>query len=172
LVLAHLAGDPDAFAVIVDDHYPALVSRARFLLGQHGPVEDACQETFRKALEGIWRFGRSGQYRVGAWLSTILRGVCIDLMAKANRDHAISFAMSVEQPVLDDVAEQVADPLQVAALQNALSHLRPSLRRALILREMEGMSYAKLAAAEHISEGCARTRAFRARQLMRQELAS
>jgi RNA polymerase sigma-70 factor (ECF subfamily) len=171
LVLAYRSGDPDAFSVIFDRHYPRLLAQARAILGRNGGAEDACQETFRKALEGIGRFGRGGEWRIGAWLSTILRSVCVDQLARAHRDRTLAAVIAVEANNVIDVADQVADPGEMHAVKDAIGHLRPPLRRALVMRAVQGCSYAELAAAEHITEECARMRTSRARRSVRRELA-
>jgi RNA polymerase sigma-70 factor, ECF subfamily len=172
LVLAYRSGDQDAFSTIFDNHNPQLLAQARALLGQSGGAEDACQETFRRALEGIGRFGRRGEWRVGAWLSTILHNVCVDQLASAHRDQVLASAMSGETVNGTEVVDRGADPGEMIAVKDAIRHLRPALARALVMREVQGLSYAELAEAEHISEECARTRASRARRMVQRELAS
>lgn len=169
LVEAYIGGDQGAFAVIFTDHYDALLARARRLLGTIGQPEDACQDTFRKALEGIWRFGWTGEYRLGAWLNTILHNVCVDQLARISRERHLAEAMSAQPQDEADVAEQVPDPGRLKAVQEAMRRLRPELRRALLLRELEGLSYAQVAAAEHISEDNARARACRARRFVQRQ---
>ncbi|HXQ18821.1 MAG TPA: RNA polymerase sigma factor [Acidimicrobiales bacterium] len=170
LVDAYIGGDVGAFAVIFNDHHDALLKRARRLLGPIGQPEDACQDTFRKALEGIWRFGWTGEYRLGAWLNTILHNVCVDQLARIRRERDLAEAMSAQPQDEADVAEQVPDLGRMKAVQEAMCRLRPELRRALLLREMEGLSYAQVAVAEHISEDNARARAYRARRFVQRQL--
>jgi RNA polymerase sigma-70 factor (ECF subfamily) len=172
LVDAYAGGDDEAFAVIFNDHYDALLARARRLLGTLGQPEDACQETFRRALEGICRLGWTGEYRIGAWLNTILHHVCIDQLAQNSREREIGQAVFAQNQDEADVAEQVPDPGRMKAVDEAVRQLRPALRRALLLREMDGLSYAQVAAAESISEDNARTRAYRARKFVRRQLSS
>jgi RNA polymerase sigma-70 factor (ECF subfamily) len=170
LVDAYRGGDDEAFAVIFNDHYDVLLARARRLLGTIGQPEDACQETFRKALEGIWGFGYTGEYRIGAWLNTILHNVCVDQLAQVSRQRGLAQAVSAERQDEADIAEQVADPRRLKAVHDAIRRLPPELRSALLLREMEGLSYAQVAAVENISEDNARTRAFRARRFVQRQL--
>lgn len=144
LVLAHRSGDPDAFSVIFDRYSPQLLAQARRLLGASGGAEDACQETFRKALEGIGRFGRSGEWRIGAWLSTILHGVCVDQLAKAHRDRLLATVMLSGAGGEIDVLDQIPDPGELQAVKTAIGHLRPPLRRALLMRDLQGRSYAQV----------------------------
>jgi RNA polymerase sigma-70 factor, ECF subfamily len=171
LVLAHRAGDPDAFSIIFERYSPSLRAQARHLLGHDGGAEDACQETFRRALEGIGGFGRRGEWHLGAWLSTILHHVCVDQLARARRDRLVAAALAAGDDGLE-VTDHLAEAVSLRAVRHALDDLRPPLRRALVMREFFGQSYAEVAAAEHITEECARTRASRARRTVQRRLAS
>jgi len=170
LVDGYIGGDSEAFAAIFNDHYEALLSQAHRLLGTFGQPEDACQETFRRALQGIRHFGSTGEYRVGAWLNTILHHVCIDERARIGRERALAQALYFQHQDEVDLAEQVPEPGHVRAVDAAIRQLRPELRRALLLREIHGWSYAQVAVAEHISEDNARTRAYRARRFVQRQL--
>lgn len=172
LVLAHRAGDPDAFSIIFERYSPSLRAQARHLLGHDGGAEDACQETFRRALEGIAGFGRRGEWHLGAWLSTILHHVCVDQLARARRDRLVAAVLAAGGDDGLEVTDHVAEAASLGAVRHALDDLRPPLRRALLRREFFGQSYAEVAAAEHITEECARTRASRARRTVQRRLAS
>jgi RNA polymerase sigma-70 factor, ECF subfamily len=171
LVLAYLGGENDAFAVIVEEYSRSLAARAERLLDSRTQAEDACQETFRRALEGIARFGLTGEYRLGAWLNTILRHVCADQLARRSREQALGRAIDAQLEDEPDIADQVADPHLSKALRHAMTELSPSLRRALVLRDMRGLPYAQLAALEHISEENARARVHRAHKFIQDRLA-
>ncbi|MGH3026825.1 MAG: RNA polymerase sigma factor, partial [Gaiellaceae bacterium] len=85
LVRAHRDGDPDAFAEIVRLHYRPLLSIARRQLGGTVDAEDALQETFLRAFLALDRFGGTGEWRLGAWLRTILLRVCADIPERRGR---------------------------------------------------------------------------------------
>ena len=171
LVLLHLAGDPDAFSIIAEDHYKELIARARSLLGPYGEVEDAVQETFLRALRGLKQFGRHGEYRLGAWLNTILSNVCSDQRARASRE--ILLAQSAGRELRDhaDVADQVGDPQTVETVKSAIRDLPPRLRSAFVRHELDEMPYSMLAEMDDSSVELARTRVHRAKTSLRQSLA-
>src|SRR5579863_1253466 len=79
LVTAHRCGDRDAFDEIVRSHYPSLLATARHRLGNSEDAKDAVQETLLRALLALDRFGDTGDWRLGAWLNTILIHVCADI---------------------------------------------------------------------------------------------
>jgi RNA polymerase sigma-70 factor (ECF subfamily) len=171
LVLLHLAGDPDAFSIIAENHYKQLIGRARSLLGPYGEVEDAVQETFLRALRGLKQFGRTGEYRLGAWLNTILSNVCSDQRARASRD--VLLAQSASHQVRDhgDVADEVSDPQTVETVRSAIRELPPRLRSAFIRHELDEVPYSVLAEMEDSTVELARTRVHRAKSSLRQSLA-
>lgn len=167
LVEAHLRHDADAFAIIVDDHRAALLGQARRMLGPDEAAEDLVQETFVRALRGLHRFGRTGDYRLGAWLSQILKNVVHDHRARAAREFAVAQASAAEPRQEADVAEQVGDPVVAAALNAAVLNLPSTQRDAFVMREMVGLSYPDVAEVLNISEENARARVSRGKGLLR-----
>jgi len=171
LVLLHLQGDPDAFSIIAENHYRELTARARSLLGPHGEVEDAVQETFLRALRALPRFGMTGEYKVGAWLTTILSNVCSDQRSRASKDRLLAESAARDLPHHADVAEQVSDPQTVESLKAAIADLTPALRRAFIRHELDDVPYAVMAEAENSSVELARQQVHRAKSALRRNLA-
>jgi RNA polymerase sigma-70 factor, ECF subfamily len=172
LVLAFLGGDVDAFSVIASDHYANLMAQARRQLGPTGQVEDAVQETLERALRGIRKFGLTGEYRLGPWLSRILFNVCVDQRSRSARQVRL-LQTAAAQPVLeDDVANRVSDPKTVEIVRNALQDLPNAHRRAVLLRELDGLAYAEVAEAENISVENARARVARGKSSLRRALHS
>jgi RNA polymerase sigma-70 factor, ECF subfamily len=172
LVEAHLRGDDDAFAIIVDDHRQALLAQARRMLSGSA-AEDAVQETFVRALKYLRTFGRTGDYRLGAWLSSILKRVALDYRSRAYRDLRIAQAEASAALVTyeADVADRVGDPVTAAALQEALLELPTTQRAAFVMREMEGLAYADVAQVLNISEENVRARVSRSKTRLRQTAA-
>jgi RNA polymerase sigma-70 factor (ECF subfamily) len=172
LVEAHLRHDPDAFAIIVDDHRDALTAQARRTLGPNGAVEDVVQETFERALKYIHRFGRSGDYRLGAWLNQILRNVAHDHRQRLYREWEAARASVAEVAPEPDVADTVGDPVMAAQLHQAVQDLPAHHRAAFVMREVEGLAYADVAKALNISEENVRARVSRSKGQLRRNTAS
>jgi len=171
LVEAHLLHDTDAFAIIVDDHWASLIGQARRMLGPDGAAEDMVQETFERALKYLPRFGRSGDYRLGAWLSQILRRVVQNHWERTSRESR-SAQLSAGQAVFEvDVAERVGDPVIAAALRRQIRGLPDSQRAAFVMREVVGLPYADVAEALNISEENVRARVSRSKGRLRRSSA-
>jgi len=168
--MAYLAGDIDAFSVIVHNHYGSLKAQARRHLGPFGQPDDAVQETFERALKGIRRFGLTGEYRIGPWLSRILYNVCADQRTRAARDMRIVQTAAAQPSDEADVADRVSDPQIVQSLEAALRDLPRNHYRALMLHEVGGLPYADVAEAENISIENARARVSRGKSSLRRSL--
>jgi DNA-directed RNA polymerase specialized sigma24 family protein len=74
LVRLALAGDREAFAVLVGRHRPMLVGLCRRVLGDRGLAEDAAQEAVLQAMVGLGRLEQPERF--GAWLGGIGLNVC------------------------------------------------------------------------------------------------
>lgn len=170
LVGSHCAGDPDAFPTIVKAHYPALLARARHRLHDPQLAEDAVQEALLRAYRSLPRFGGFGEFHLTAWLYRILENVCIDEANRRRRSLAV-----VER--LASLPEEIAPDAETAAnlpnpqVTEAIQGLPAPYRNALIQREVEGLSYADMAAVSGISEDNARARVSRARSALRRLIA-
>ncbi|MHB1554888.1 MAG: RNA polymerase sigma factor, partial [Acidimicrobiales bacterium] len=170
LVAAHRRGDREAFAEIVRSHYPSLLVTARHRLGNAEDAKDAVQETLLRALLALDRFGDTGDWRLGAWLNTILLHVCADIPARRKRTLPLTDWVIENHP---DASEQsTSDHVALAAVQRAIGELPESQRRAFELRLVDGRPYDEVAGALGITEVNARARVRRARAALRHALES
>lgn len=154
LVRAAQSGRSDAYAALVTRYYPKVYSFVSHLLSTYRhrasapSAEDLTQEVFTKALNALARF--NGDYRFGPWLLRIARNLCVD---ETRRDsHRAEPADPIElcnmEPAAaarDDVWESISKSEVVEVVRKALSRLPMRQRTVLILREIEGWSYADIA---------------------------
>src|SRR5579875_1255249 len=168
LVTAHRCGDRDAFAELVTTHYPSLMATARRRLGNEEDAKDAVQETLLRALLAFDRFGDSGDWRLGAWLHTILLHVCADTPRRQRPTAPLD--EWVLETVVDDSDETVSDPVALAAVRRAISELPTSHRQAFELRLVDDLPYDQVAGLLGISEVNARAKVRRARLALQRSL--
>lgn len=146
LVTAAQGGDQGAVAALVKRHYPRVLSFLTYQTGRDD-AEDLTQEAFTRALRTLHRF--NGRYRVGPWLIRIARNLCIDESRKASSDtHPVDLETLEDldpRAASDSVWERVSSQIDSEVVKWALSQLSDRHRAALILREMEGLSYADIA---------------------------
>ena len=172
LVQAAQSGLPEATDELIERYYPRVYSFVASLKG--ADAEDITQEVFARALGALPRF--NGEYQFGAWLLQIARNVCIDeTRRQVRRPQPTDPIDLVElettaQP--DHVWESVSAQIAVTTVHKALNRLPKRQRTVLVLRELEGMSYADIAISLRISTRAVEISLSRARKRMRAELAS
>jgi len=134
------------------------------LLRNPADAEDVTQTTFLNA----YRAYRNGERPAAprAWLIAIAHNVCRQRFRTAQR--------RVEEVAYEDgLAEAtVPDPEAPGAedIRRALSHLAFNQRAALVMRELEGRSYAEIAEVLELSASAVETLLFRARRALREQL--
>jgi RNA polymerase sigma-70 factor (ECF subfamily) len=165
LVARVLAGDPGAFAPLVDRHYSACARYARRMLGNPHDAEDAVQEAFLHAYRGLARYRE--QDRFAGWLFRIVVNQC--------RSHARRSARRSRRFVHDadadvGVAGRDGDGAWDDALQTALASLEPALREALLLKYGEGLAYDEMSRMTGASVSALKMRVKRARDAVRPRL--
>lgn len=157
-------GDADAFATLYGRHKQVVYLYCLRLLGRGGTAEDVFQDVFIQCLEQLR--GGNDIRSVRAYLMTSARNRCLNAL----RDR--KFPDDV-----DELGEQLAAdaPLDIAErldLEEALTHLTPDTRDALLLCEYQGFTYEEIAGIVGAPLTAVRKRIFRARQRLRALLAS
>jgi RNA polymerase sigma-70 factor (ECF subfamily) len=173
LVQEAQSGHSEATDQLIERYYPRVYS---FVSAQKpvADAEDLTQEVFARALRALPRF--NGEYQFGAWLLQIARNVCIDEARRQTRRPQPTDPVDLvelettAQP--DHVWESVSAQIAVTTVHKALARLPKRQRTVLVLRELEGMSYADIAIALRISTRAVEISLSRARKRMRVELAS
>ena len=143
LVALFRAGSDEAFGVLHDRYRQRLFAYVRQMLSSHSrqDAEDVLQDVFVRAF-GALR-GDSRAINVRAWLYRVAHNRCIDHLRRPHPPAAEIFEMS-RKPLLDPVEEaQRRDDLK--RLVGDLGRLPDQQRSALLMREIDGLSYAELA---------------------------
>lgn len=172
------AGDADAFAVLVD-RYAAPIYRVCFsILGNQADAQDCVQETFLKAFCTIATFRQSSAFYT--WLYRIAANCCYDVLRRRTRhpmrsldepedapDGEIYLQLADDRPLPD---ETLASKETVSQVRAAIAGLPENLRRILVLRDIEDLSYEDIARLEGLRAGTVKSRLFRARLLLAERL--
>ncbi len=173
-----LAGDVLGFEQIVR-HYSGMVfSLAARLVGP-ADAEDVVQETFLRAWHGLERF--RGESSLKTWLyaialnrararhGTLARLRAVFIPGKAREDDTFSS--------LDNAADPALSPEEVAVLAERRRRLREAIRAlpdefrmAVVLRDLEGLSYEEVAEVLGVPVGTVRSRLARGRALLKEKL--
>jgi RNA polymerase sigma-70 factor (ECF subfamily) len=142
-------------------------------------AEDVTQLVFIRAYRSIHLF--RGHSQLYTWLYRIAINCCKDWIKQAHHvrfdrrdelwwsERAMGDSMFTSPTRTESMIEQ-REANEV--LQTALDRLNPDFRSALVLREVDGMSYREVAEVLSCSEGTVKSRIFRARHQLRKGLAS
>lgn len=159
LVVRAQEGDVRAFETLARRHQAALYRLAVRVMGDHAEAEDALQEALLDAWRRIDRF--RGDSAFSTWMYRVVTNRCLAMLRKRRPLPVAEFAEHVVAP---DSPERSAEAdAGMAALGTALQGLGDDLRICWVLREMEGLGYAEIAAITGASEDAVRGRIHRAR---------
>jgi RNA polymerase sigma-70 factor (ECF subfamily) len=173
LALVQLAqrGDAGAFDALVRRYQHKIVKLVLRYVRDPAEAEDIAQEAFIKAYRALPRFrGDSAFY---TWLYRIAINTAKNVLAARGRN-PISYDIeqdSDEGPGLESQMKDMATPEALAmtdeirsTVNQAIDQLPEDLRTAIVLRELEGLSYDEIAQAMSCPVGTVRSRIFRARE--------
>jgi len=158
---------------LVRQHSRLVYRIAYAVVRTHHDAEDATQETFFRALR--YRRKLAAVEDPKGWLARIAWRVAVERSRKSNRKREISLD-DPERPLAEiaSAPSSADDALEGCEIQTRLEKLIAALpkklREPLILSTVEEMSPRELAATLGISPAAARSRVFRARQILREKL--
>jgi RNA polymerase sigma-70 factor (ECF subfamily) len=178
LVLGAQAGESAAFDELVSKYRPRVVKLALRYTHNVSDAEDAAQETFLKAYKGLPGFRRECAFYT--WLHRIAVNSAKNVLIARGRD-PVGDAVNLpddDAPTGNAMPHQELDTPEgltrsddVRDIVNAtLEALPEAFRRAVMLREFEGLTYREIAAEMAIPLGTVRSRVFRARDAIDLEL--
>jgi RNA polymerase sigma-70 factor (ECF subfamily) len=160
--------DVARFEQAVLPHLDAAYNLARWLTRNDADAADVVQEGFLRALRFFGDF-RGGDTR--AWLLTIVRNACFTWLRR-NRVNALAtpFDEEAHSGESDDPETLLLEGADREMLRDALETLPAEFREVVILRELEGLSYKKIAGIADIPVGTVMSRLARARKRLRLSL--
>jgi RNA polymerase sigma-70 factor (ECF subfamily) len=134
--------------------------------GKHDDAEDLTQEIFFKVFRSLDRFNRDADF--STWLSSVARNFCIDHYRASKREREVL----VEDLVAFDLAPASSGNPQRALeeldrrsfVRRGLEMLPDKLREAVILRDLQGLTYHEMAERLRLPEGTVKSRINRGRE--------
>ena len=170
-------GDKHAFDLLINKYQHRIVSLVSRYVSDHAEALDVSQEAFIKAYRAIGKFrGDSAFY---TWLYRIAINTAKNwLVAQKRRPPASDIdAADAEQYDMDSRLKDKGTPEHELMrdeikqmVYNTIAQLPDDLRTAIMLREMEGMSYDDIAITMDCPIGTVRSRIFRAREAIDEKL--
>ncbi|RMH16662.1 MAG: RNA polymerase sigma factor [Acidobacteria bacterium] len=164
----------DDYHQLVAQHRDRIFTFAFYTLGHREDAEDVTQDV----LVRLWQNGkRLDLERVGAWLNRVTRNACYDLARKRKVRRAVH-ASGDQESLLAQVPSPRPDPEGEAGaadfrrrLTAALRQLPEPYRSAVVLREIQGLSYREIADVLDRPLNTVKVYLHRGRRLLRQALA-
>lgn len=156
------------FEEVILPHLDAAYNLARWLLRNGTDAEDLAQEAYLRAWKGFAGF--RGEDARG-WLLAIVRNACYTWLRQNRRQElAVEFDEAVHSKESD-----VPEPARVLernassrTLEKALGELPAEFREAIVLRELEGLSYKEISTIAGVPVGTVMSRLARARARLQQ----
>jgi RNA polymerase sigma-70 factor, ECF subfamily len=171
LISATLAGDTAAFGRLVGLYQDRLYNSLARVVGED--AEDIVQDAFVQAFLKLDTFRGSSAFYT--WLYRIAYNLAI---SRARRDHKTASLDGLKANLGSEPADTQTTPEarleckeQVEMVHAALAELTPEYRTILVLREIDGCRYAEIAEILDLPVGTVRSRLFRARLQLRDQLA-
>jgi RNA polymerase sigma-70 factor (ECF subfamily) len=167
-----LDGDQAAWDEIVRLHWRRVFNIAYKFVGRHDLAEELTQDVFLKLFKSLDTFDRRANFQT--WLISVSRNLCIDHYRSVRKERE-TMNRDVDPSELTPVATTRSPHVEleqrdrVQLLRAALDKLAPSLRTAVMLRDIQELSYQEIADRLRLPEGTVKSRINRGRtELARQ----
>lgn len=175
LVESVLNGDRRAFRTLVEENQ-RLVSHVVFrLIPSVTDREDICQEVFLKVYQNLSRFRFDA--KLSTWIGCIARNCCLDFLEKKKLplwDDISEEGNRVEPAAPESAApDQVFQSGQIGELvRQEIDRLPPLYRTLVTLYHLDNLSYLEIAEIMKLPEGTVKSYLFRARRILKENLAT
>jgi RNA polymerase sigma-70 factor, ECF subfamily len=134
-----------------------------YMLGNSQDAQDAAQDTFIKTYKGLKDFRPEAS--LYTWVYRIAVNTCLDHIKKSRHDPLKGEVLLEQLETSEPSPESRYHSKQNSeALQSALQELPQKLRSAIVLKEIEGLSYEEIAPVLDTSVGTVKSRISRARE--------
>ena len=167
-----LAGDQAAWEDIVRLHRRKVFNIAYKFVGKHDLAEDLTQDIFLKLYRSLDTFDRRANFQT--WLISVSRNLCIDHYRSVRKEHE-TINRDIDPSTLTPVSRDKSAYSQlelrdrVQLLRMAMDTLPPTLRTAVLLRDIQELTYQEIADRLNVPEGTVKSRINRGRtELARQ----
>jgi RNA polymerase sigma factor, sigma-70 family len=174
------AGDIGAFEQLVEGYQRKIFNIALRMLGNYDDAGDLSQEVLIRIYKSIKNFKEQSSF--STWIYRITTNVCLDEIRKRKNKKTISLDEDIkvdegemkrqiesDGPTPEDIVEQ--EELK-KLVNDAIGMLSQEHKMAIILRDMQGLSYEEISEVLKLPEGTVKSRINRARQALKNILDS
>ncbi len=170
LVERSRAGDVAAFEELVKRHQARAYAIAYRLLGRREDAQDVAQEAFARAYFRLAEFRGTAQFRT--WLYRILVNLATDVLRRRKPEVPEDQAAYQMVDTGYNPGENFDRQELRQNIEEAITALPTDLRTVILLRELEGLSYADIARVIRRPVGTVMSRLFHARRRLQQSLSA
>ena len=175
LIARTLAGETEAFSVLVKRWERPIYSLALRMLGKDEDARDACQEAFIAAFRNLSKF--RGDAKFSSWMYRIALNACHTRLRNAG---IVKYSLDEtdengrQKDVVDKSAVNLSDQLQLDErtqfVRRALQALPPEMRQVIVMKEYEEMTFVEIAEILHLPISTVKSRLYTGLQQMRLRL--
>ena len=175
LIARTLAGETEAFSVLVKRWERPIYSLSLRMLGKDEDARDACQEAFIAAFRNLSKF--RGDAKFSSWMYRIALNACHTRLRNAG---IVKYSLDEtdengrQKDVVDKSAVSLSDQLQLDErtqfVRRALQALPPEMRQVIVMKEYEEMTFVEIAEILHLPISTVKSRLYTGLQQMRLRL--
>ncbi|MBC8449832.1 MAG: sigma-70 family RNA polymerase sigma factor [Chloroflexi bacterium] len=165
-----LPGDPRPFYALVARYRDRVINTAYRFLGDPRDAEEMAQEVFLRVYRGLVDFQAASSF--STWLYHITVNTCKNELRRRSRQPTFLEpdleSLGILLPTASSAEQVIIAHEQQDAIQETLNQLNATDREALILRDIQGLSYQEIAAVLGVGLSAAKMRVRRARLAFRE----
>lgn len=164
-------GDAYAFEQLMRKHESRMYSVAVRMCGNRDDAQDCVQDAMLRIYRALDRF--KGQSSFSTWVYRITMNTCLDELRRRKSRATTSLDQLLETgwaptDEFDTPEHRAIAGERRQALSKAIANLPEDMRSAIILREMQGLTYEEISDALSVNVGTIKSRISRAREKLRQ----
>jgi len=171
------AGEEAAYEALLQTFQQPVYNLAFRLLNDPGDASDVVQEVFLKVFRNVGHFRHQSSLKTWIYRITVNEAHNQRRWFFRHRSREVGFDDEPEQVSNRAVPDSARSPFDYAfdrerhvLIENALARINPLFREAVVLRDIEDLSYEEIAEVLQISLGTVKSRIMRGREALRVEL--
>lgn len=161
-----LRGENAAWESVVARYRRRIFHIAYKFTGRADQAEDLTQEILLKVFKSLDKFNRDAD--LGTWLSSVARNYCIDRYRASKREREVVvedlLALDLAPASSGNPYRQLEERDRRSLVRGALALLPDKLREAVVLRDLQGLTYQEMAERLALPEGTVKSRINRGRE--------
>jgi RNA polymerase sigma-70 factor (ECF subfamily) len=161
------------FEQTVVPHLNAAYNLSRWLTRNSEDANDLVQESYLKAFRSFETFQGSDIHEARAWLLTVVRNTCFTWLKKKGGHRSMEFNEEVHSAhaQMQDVESILLNRAALNSLNHCIEDLPLEFREAIVLREIEELSYKEISGIVGVPVGTVMSRLARARKRLQECMA-